>query len=940
MGDNTMISDQNCVGVDSAPLTVKQRFSNEKVATDKSGATRKSCDNSRIRVVKPNFTDVNRSGEGTGTCPEHLLCELPDGGLTRGQRKQAIVTEYQDTFVGPDGKVGTTNLVQHTIDTGEAKPIRQPVRRFGFADRDIEDTELEKLLAEGKIIPSRSPWASPIVLVKKKDGSTRLCCDYRRLNDVTVKDAYPLPRIQDALASLSGSTWFSTMDCAQGYWQIGMAPEDRHKTAICTHKGLFEWTVMSFGLCNAPSTFERAIEAILGDIIWSKCLVYLDDIISLGATWEDQLGNLRAVLDRLRSAGLKLKPSKCCFFTQRVNYLGHVVTDKGVAPDPAKVEAITKWHAPTNIKELRGFLGTTGYYRSFIRDYSDKAAPLTEMLKKGVIYSWTPDRQKPFCTLKNALVSQPIHSYPTRKDPFILDCDASNFALGSVLSQVQDGREKVIAYCSKNLNECQRHYCTTKRELYAIKYSVQYFKPYLKGRPFLIRTDHSALVWLKNYREGDDTMTRWNYELQGYDYKIEHRVGTLHGNADGLSRITVRCPRPDCPDCSQLVGKPLPGRKQRTTNSSDTDGDHGESDFDYCADEHREPNYTPPPIDSVLCTAIDSIQAAMVLRNRTQPRQHTQNKATPAAKPPRRRPGRPRADRTSSDNPKAEGSGIAKLTHSTATSLQKPLDIVKKRGRPRKIIETCPRVQNTAENIVKRPQKKHQMTLRTRNGSETALPDINGPLAVSRRVDLSNSIASRSKIGRSLVSSSIKPDGTARDSAIKPVATNVQHRPPGNKQLPGENTRQAKARKSKKGRDVVPNISKSSPDTQPMEEDGGSWIRHRTPEDWQEAQEKDDILGKLIQLKHKYGYKSPPKHVINEQSATIKQYCCREWKALTFIDNILCRKRRIHEATEFPDDSSDNPSGKLSEDHEGSSTVPVKLHHPGAMQVQRIVPRA
>jgi predicted aspartyl protease len=227
MGDYTMISEQNCVGVDSAPLTVKQRFSNENVATDRSGATRKSCDNSRIRVVKPNFTDVTRSGEGTGTCPEHLLCVLPDGGLTRGQRKQAmaLVTEYQDTFVGPDGKVGTTNLVQHTIDTGEAKPNRQPVRRFGF-DRDIEDTELDKLLTEGKIVPSRSPWASPMGLGKKRDGSTRLCCDYRRLDVATIKDACNLPRIQDALASLSGSTWFSTMDCATGRWLISRGQKE------------------------------------------------------------------------------------------------------------------------------------------------------------------------------------------------------------------------------------------------------------------------------------------------------------------------------------------------------------------------------------------------------------------------------------------------------------------------------------------------------------------------------------------------------------------------------------------------------------------------------------------------------------------------------------------------------------------------------------------
>jgi hypothetical protein len=272
-----------------------------------------------------------------------------------------------------------------------------------------------------------------------------------------------------------------------------------------------------------------------------------------------------------------------------------------------------------------------------VKDYSDKAAPLNELLKKGVEYKWTPDRQKAFEILKNALVSQPILSYPTRRDPFILDTDCSNFALGSVLSQVQNGKEKVIAYCSKNLNECQRHYCATKRELYAIKYSVQHFKPFLRGRPFLIRTDHSALIWLKKYREGDDTMTRWNYELQGYDFTIEHRAGSLHGNADGLSRITVRCPRPECPDCRQLAGKPLPGRKTRIskTAESESDGDKGESDFDYCADDPWESSSPSPPEDSILCTAIGEVQVPVITRQRMQQVKHPHSSATPAPRPPR-----------------------------------------------------------------------------------------------------------------------------------------------------------------------------------------------------------------------------------------------------------------------------------------------------------------
>ena len=207
--------------------------------------------------------------------------------------------------------------------------------------------------------------------------------DYTKLNSVTVKDGYPLPRIDDLLFSLGGASWFSSLDLASGYWQVAMAPEDRAKTAVCTHSGLWEWTVLPFGLCNAPATFERLMDLVLGPIKYSKCLLYLDDIVAKGASWKEQISNLRAVLERLRTAGLKLKPSKCHLFRRKVQYLGHIVSGKGIEPDPSKVEAITKWHPPVDVKGVRSFLGCTGYYRSFIPNYSDKAHPLTQLLKGG-----------------------------------------------------------------------------------------------------------------------------------------------------------------------------------------------------------------------------------------------------------------------------------------------------------------------------------------------------------------------------------------------------------------------------------------------------------------------------------------------------------------------------------------------------------------------------
>jgi hypothetical protein len=342
------------------------------------------------------------------------------------------------------------------------------------------------MLDRGVIQPSSSAWASPVVLVTKKDGSTRFCIDYRKFNDFTSKDAYPLPRIDDTLDALAGSVYFSTLDLYSGYWQVAMDEKDREKTAFTTRHGLYEWRVLPFGLATAPSTFERLIELVLHGLTWSLCLVYLDDIIVFGKGFDQALDNLETIWIRLREANLKLKPTKCFLFRAQVPFLGHVVTREGICVDPAKTEAVDNWPVPTRVKDVRAFLGLASYYRRYIQDFASIAAPLVALTKKDIPRNppWSDACQNAFNQHKLALVNPPILSYPLRDGgSFYLSTDASNDALGAVLEQDQtdpDGivRRKVIAYGSKTLTRAQRSYCATHKELLAVVVFCEHFKYY------------------------------------------------------------------------------------------------------------------------------------------------------------------------------------------------------------------------------------------------------------------------------------------------------------------------------------------------------------------------------------------------------------------------------------------------------------------------------
>lgn len=481
-----------------------------------------------------------------------------DGGLRDGEASQlfdfsrcalngsqlnelkTLINEYSDIISKNADDLGRTNVVTHKIDTGSARPIKQAPRRLPFHKREEARRIVQDMEKAGIIRKSTSAWASPVVLVRKKNGKWRFCVDYRRLNDITVKDAYPLPRIDDILDTLSGAKYFSTIDMASGYWQCEVQEEDKPKTAFVTTEGLHEFNVMPFGLCNAPGTYQRLMDLTLAGLQWKTSLIYLDDVIILGNDFGQHLDNLKEVFERIRAAKLKINPEKCQLLRESVHFLGHIVSAEGVKTDPQKVAAVKNWATPSNVDELRAFIGTASYYRRFIKNFATTAAPLHNLTKKGQKFIWDTYCENAFRELKGKLISAPILAYPLKDCEFIVDSDASNTGLGAVLSQVQEGEERVIAYLSRSLSKPELKYCVTRKELLALIWATRQWRHYLLGKRFRVRTDHSALKWLQNFKEPEGQLARWLESLSEYDMVVEHRPGKQHGNADGLSRIPCK----------------------------------------------------------------------------------------------------------------------------------------------------------------------------------------------------------------------------------------------------------------------------------------------------------------------------------------------------------------------------------------------------------------
>ena len=450
---------------------------------------------------------------------------------------------YSDVF---DPSLGHTTVVTHKIDTGDAAPIRQYPRRLPYAYREETDKQVSDMLQKGVIKPSNSPWASPIVLVKKKDGSFRFCIDYRKLNAVTKKDAHPLPRVDDLLDALQGSCMFSTLDLRSGYWQVSVDPQDQHKTAFVTPSGLWEFERMPFGVSNGCATFQRAIEIVLSGLTYETCLCYFDDVIVPSSNLKQQCDRLTLVLERFRKHNLRVKATKCTFGANQVNYLGHVVSAKGVHTDPDKIKAVSLLAEPQNVEQVRSFLGLVGYYRKFIPKFASYATPLVSLTKKGTKFHWSKAHSESFLLLKNLLCQAPILAYPRFDQPFVLQTDASDLGLGAVLTQVDAyGNERVISYASRPLTNREKGYSATEKEALAVVFATDYYRVYLLGKHFTLITDHSALRWLHSV-EPKGRIARWVMDLQEYTFDVKHRPGTANQNADALSRLPQEIPMHSC----------------------------------------------------------------------------------------------------------------------------------------------------------------------------------------------------------------------------------------------------------------------------------------------------------------------------------------------------------------------------------------------------------
>ena len=461
-----------------------------------------------------------------------------------------LLITLQEAFSKDENDIGKITNYVHKLNTGDAKPVKQPIWRPPLHLRAEEEAELKRMLDLDVIRPCISEWQANPVLVRKRGeanqaaagkntGPIRYCISYKKLNKVLAKDHFPIPKISEVLNFLSGNSIFSTIDCTASYWQLQLAPEDQEKTAFQTRWGTYCWNRVPFGLSTSGAGFSRAMTEILHDLLYKIVVAYLDDIIIPSKGIEDQFLALETVLRRLIANGAKAKPKKCLFFQPQIEALGRIATGDKIEIAERHVAAVKDWPTPYNRKTLRCFLGFVNYHREWLKNLATIANPLFKLTRKNSKFRWGKAEDKAFHTLKTMLVSPPVLVLPTDQDDFILDTDGSANGLGAVLSQVQAGKERVVAYASATTTADHANMCATRLELLAVVKFTRHFRQFLIGRPFICRSDHQSLLWLHNFKHGNSQLARWLEELSQYEMVLRHRPGKKHANADALSRLLL-----------------------------------------------------------------------------------------------------------------------------------------------------------------------------------------------------------------------------------------------------------------------------------------------------------------------------------------------------------------------------------------------------------------
>ncbi|GBG88708.1 hypothetical protein CBR_g48237 [Chara braunii] len=515
------------------------------------------CPDAELIPLEPDPPSISMAPISTSVPPPSVESTPPSGANADAEELarytadlepavRDLIREYHDVFPSSFSYAGIPPMrdVEHSIQlVPDYRVHHQTPYRLSIPEATELKRQLEELLRLGFIKPSNSPWGAPVLFARKADRTLRLCIGYRGLNRYTVKNSYPMPRSDELFDCLAGNRFFTKIDLRSGYHQIRVAAADQPKTAFRSRFGHYEFTVMPFGLTNAPTTFQRAMNDIFRDILEQYVLVYLDDILVYSRTLEEHLRHLRDVLDRLRRHGFYAKLSKCRFAQHKVNFLGHYVSDQGLHMDDAKITAIAEWPAPTSAKQLRSFLGLTSYYSNFIRGYARYSYVLTStLLRKNPPWAWAPLHEDAFRALKKAVTCAPVLHLPDFDRPFILTTDALDFAVGAVLSQCHEDGWHPVEYFSQKVPLVNTLDDVRKKELLAFVTVLKWWRHFLLGRRrFKWNTDNNPLTFYKTQDTVTNTIVRWMYYIDQFDFDPCHIPGPANRAADALSRRPNFC---------------------------------------------------------------------------------------------------------------------------------------------------------------------------------------------------------------------------------------------------------------------------------------------------------------------------------------------------------------------------------------------------------------